>query len=337
MKLDHGAWAPGPSADTAAQAAARAIAPAIAPAAGRATADSGPVSAAGVRTERRAATRPDLADLLETDERELVREALPLVAREVREAISRLPAHVSRDELTSAGMLALVQAVRGFDPARGVPFPAFARRRIRGAILDELRDMDWASRSVRRRERELDDARARIASVNGRAATSSEIADATGMTTAELARHEGDLARAAVGSLSDLATETIGGLPDVRPVEPEAVLLHRERMAYVRDAVAGLPERLRAVVDGYFLADRPMAELAEELGVSESRISQMRAEALVLMRAALDIALGSGTRSAIGNGVAARRRADYVERVCGARGVAARLAYVADTELSRSA
>lgn len=274
-------------------------------------------------------------------EAELVRDHLPLVAHEVRDVLGRVPAHVSRDELSSAGMLALVQAARGFDPTRGVPFAAFARRRIRGAVLDELREMDWASRSVRRRAREIDQVRERLAGAAGRAPSATEVAAASGLTTAELARHDSDLARASVGSLHDVPDDALGGLPGTRPVEPDAVLLHRERTAYLHDAVAALPERLRVVVENYFIGDRPMAQIAAELGVTESRVSQMRAEALVLMRSALNVAFGTGApvRPAAGSrpGVAARRRAEYVEKVCAASRPAERLTYVAATELSRSA
>jgi DNA-directed RNA polymerase specialized sigma subunit len=88
-----------------------------------------------------------LGDL--TDSNELVRTHLPLVGHLVREMLVRLPAHVRRDELVSAGTLALVMSARAYDPERGVPFARFAAIRIRGALIDELRSMDWASRGVR--------------------------------------------------------------------------------------------------------------------------------------------------------------------------------------------
>src|SRR5436190_6421656 len=87
---------------------------------------------------------------------ELVRSHLPLVGHLVRELLSRVPAHVSRDDLASAGMAALAAAAKGFDPSRGIPFSAFATTRIRGGLLDELRGLDWASRSVRSRARRIE-------------------------------------------------------------------------------------------------------------------------------------------------------------------------------------
>lgn len=299
----------------------------------------------------------------------MVLENLPLVAHAVRATALRVPAHVSRDDLTSAGMLALVQAARGFDPSRGVPFAPFAARRIAGALLDELRGMDWASRSVRRRAREVDGVRNRLAVVLGQTPSTEQVAAASGLSPAELAAHAGDVARASVSCLHALSGEAVDELPGRRPVEPDAVLLHREQLAYLADAVRVLPQRLRVVVDGWFFHDRPMASIATELGVTESRVSQMRAEALVLLRAALDVVLYSddsgdsvdtadsadsadsavarrsvqSTRPAAQEvprpvrGVGRRRRADYVARVCAVRTVAQRLDYVGDTELSLSA
>jgi len=282
----------------------------------------------------------------------LVRDHLPLVGHVVREALSRVPTHVQRDDLVSAGMLALVQASRSFDAARGVPFVAFAGRRIRGAILDELREMDWASRSVRRRDRELDEVRNRLSVVLGHVPSPDELAAATGLTRDQLADHVRDVARASLTSLHAIAGDTLDGLPGPRPVEPDVVLLHRERLAYLRDAVSTLPERLRCVVEGYFFDEVPMAALALTLGVTESRISQLRAEALVLLRHVLHTVLDvdatavpaatarvpaapTGVRGpAAPGGVVHRRRAEYVARVSVLRTVAERLAYVHDTELS---
>src|SRR6476659_9976245 len=101
------------------------------------------------------ASGPSMAD-------ELVTSNLPLVGHVVRDTMMRVPGHVDRDDLTSAGLVALVKAGRSFDPERGVPFARYAATRIRGAVLDELRAVDWAPRSVRRRARDLDQARARL-------------------------------------------------------------------------------------------------------------------------------------------------------------------------------
>ncbi len=218
-------------------------------------------------------------------EDELIRQHLALVGYAVSDLCRRLPAHVRRDDLESAGMAALAMAVRSFEEERGVPFARYAARRIQGALLDELRGHDWASRSVRRRTREHDDVAESLARRLGRPATTEELAAGMGVTVAELDAHRNDVHRSVV--LSFQAVVDVTGVDNVLPsVEPTPVevLLDRERDAYLHDAVATLPERLRTVVRGVFFDERPMAEIAAELEVTESRVSQMRGEALALLR-----------------------------------------------------
>jgi RNA polymerase sigma factor for flagellar operon FliA len=258
----------------------------------------------------------------------LIEDNVALVGHIVRETVAKVPAHVDRDDLTSAGLAALVQAAHSFDAARGVPFSRYAATRVRGAIVDELRSIDWASRSVRRRARDLDATRTELASALGRPATPPEVARAAGLTVEEVTANDDDVARAQVLSL-DLAEEAGAGESLASAIPgPEAVTEHRERLTYLTEAVAELPERMRAVVEQYFLAERPMAEIAETLGVSESRISQIRAEALVLLRDALNRELEPElfTAPERPEGCAARRREAYFAAVAsrhaaGLRGV----------------
>ncbi|MCM0621995.1 sigma-70 family RNA polymerase sigma factor [Nocardioides bruguierae] len=241
---------------------------------------------------------------------------MALVSHIVRETMGRVPAHVSRDDLTSAGLTALMKAAQAFEADRGVPFTRYAASRIRGAILDELRGIDWASRSVRRRGRDLEAARSSLAAELGRAPEVHEVAARAGMTVAEVENNDGDVARANVLSLqgSEVSFEEV--LVSSTP-EPSEVLEHRERLEYMVDAIAELPERMRVVVQEYFLAERPMAEIAETLGVTESRISQIRAEALVLLRDAMNSALDPDLVAAHPRpqGCAAQRRSAYFAAV----------------------
>jgi RNA polymerase sigma factor FliA len=262
----------------------------------------------------------------------LVTSHMALVGHLVRESLSRLPGHVSRDDLTSAGLAALVQAARSYDEERGVPFTRYAATRIRGAIIDELRGVDWASRSVRRRARELDETRARLASELGRPATDHELASATGMSVEEIANNAEDVSRASVMSLQGFGETPIDEVLPTRAPSPEERVEHNERVGYLVDAVALLPDRLRVVIEGYFFAERPMAEIAEELGVSESRISQMRAEALVLLKDAMNSALDPElvTPHKRPDGCAARRRDAYFASVASRRTAAARLSSVSN-------
>lgn len=252
-----------------------------------------------------------------TDRDEMVVQHMGLVGHIVRETMSRVPSHVNRDDLHSAGLAALVKAGRSYEAERGVPFVRYAASRIRGAILDELRSIDWASRSVRRRSRDLEQTRNELASRLGRSPDNAEVAAELGLSLAEVESNDEDVARANVLSLQG-STETSFAevLPSTEP-SPEELVEHQERLAYLVDAIQELPERLQAVVQGYFLEERPMAEIAAELGVSESRISQMRAEALVLIRDAMNSALDPELVPAHPRpgGCAAQRRDAYFRAV----------------------
>ena len=247
----------------------------------------------------------------------MIVEHMPLVGHVVRETMARVPSHVDRDDLTSAGLTALVMAASAFDAGRGVPFGRYAATRVRGAVVDELRSIDWASRSVRRRARELDATRARLASVLGRVATPVEVAQAAGVTVGEVAANDDDVARAQVLSLHASPDDGFGERLVSGSPGPLAVVEQRERLTYLVEAVAELPERLRVVVEQYFLAERPMAEIAAMLGVTESRISQLRAEALVLLRDALNHELDPELVGPVDRpgGCAARRRETYFAAV----------------------
>jgi RNA polymerase sigma factor for flagellar operon FliA len=245
----------------------------------------------------------------------LAAEHVALVAHLVRELSARIPATVDRDDLRSAGLVALVAAARGFDASLGVPFTAYATTRIRGALVDELRSVDWASRSVRRRSREIEATRQRLATAMGQFPDDAAVARSLGLTAQEVSRTDADVARASVLSLHGTGEELAEVIPATMPA-PEAVVEGAERLEYLADAIAELPERLQVVVRGYFLEELPMADIAAELGVTESRVSQLRAQALVLLREALGRALEP--EMLLGpepEGVAARRRRTYADTV----------------------
>ena len=227
-------------------------------------------------------TRSTASDIAEE---KMVREHLPLVGYLVTDMSRRLPRHVSRDDLTSAGMAALALAARGFEPERGVPFDRYASTRIRGALLDELRSVDWASRSVRAKARQQEQAADLLAVRLRRTPTREELATELGVSASDIEANQHDVHRAVVLSFQAMLDVDAGEslLPTTEP-SPDMVLLQREKEAYLLDAVASLPERLRGVVVAVFFEERSMHDIAAELGVTESRISQMRTEALALMR-----------------------------------------------------
>jgi RNA polymerase sigma factor for flagellar operon FliA len=265
----------------------------------------------------------------------LIRDNMPLVGHMVREMLFKVPPHVHRDDLASAGYAALVTAARSFDPARGIPFGRFAASRVRGALLDELRGMDWASRSVRARARRADTARQELTAKLGRTPTVTELSELLGVGVGELATVEDDVQRAAVLSLQGFSSGTAEDLVTESSMNPEELLVHRERIGYLHDAVAVLPERLRFVVEASFLQERPLSEVAAELDVTESRVSQLRTEALALLRDGLSTHMDQhDTAAAKNDGVVARRRAAYAAQIAARSTMASRLA-VTDIEGAR--
>jgi RNA polymerase sigma factor for flagellar operon FliA len=247
-------------------------------------------------------------------EDDLVREHLPLVRRAVAELSARMPRHAPRDDLLSAGMVGLAQAARNFDESLGVPFHRYAATRIKGSLLDELRAHDWASRPVRAKARHMELASERLMAKLGRTPSSVELAEAMGVEPSTVHGLTSDLHRATVLNYDSMLSS--GDSDAVLLVDddtPELELLERERNAYLVDAIRSLPERLQVVVRGYFFEDRSMQDIGAELGVSESRVSQLRAEALDLLKDGINSQLDPSSVPGSSNptGRVARRKAAY--------------------------
>lgn len=227
-----------------------------------------------------------------TEVARLIEDALPLVKHVMYQVSVRFPRHVDRDELVQAGVLGLVQAAHRYDGTKGVAFNHFAAQRIRGAILDAVRSTDWAPRSVRRAGRTIEAASETLANDLGRTPTTLELAAELGMAPATLAEMQHQLSRTVVLGLEMVVSEVEGDddevllkgtLPDPGH-GPDDELVDRELHAYLRDAVDVLPERHRLVIRGYFFEGRTSEELAAEIGVTVSRISQLRTEAFGMIR-----------------------------------------------------
>jgi RNA polymerase sigma factor for flagellar operon FliA len=212
----------------------------------------------------------------------LVVENLPLVGYLVSDLCARAT-HLSREDMASAGALGLVLAAESFDPTIGVPFGAYARRRITGALMDELRSLDWAGRGTRKRIKALQAMTETLAASLGRAPTEAELAAALGMTLDHVRAAFADAART-VGPL-DAAADSLAA----DTTAPEEAALARERAGYVGAAVAALPERLRHIVTEIYLEGKAVKDVAAGLGLTSSAVSQQRSEALRLLREGLDL------------------------------------------------
>jgi RNA polymerase sigma factor for flagellar operon FliA len=259
-----------------------------------------------------------------------IEDNLPLVKHVVFQVAVHFPRHVDREELARAGALGLVEAARRYDEGRGVPFERFAAQRIRGAILDAVRAADWAPRSVRLLARRLESAEQRLATELGRVPSLSEMADEMKVSVDELCRLQDRLFRSVVLALehettddSDEELTLVDVLTDRGAVEPSEELEARELHAYLRDAVKLLPERQRLVITGYFLEGKTSLDLARFLGVTESRISQLRSEALRNLRLGIEAQYGVVDSTELDepvSGRSAKRQAQYAEAIGSASG-----------------
>ncbi|MEM7342007.1 MAG: FliA/WhiG family RNA polymerase sigma factor [Actinomycetota bacterium] len=241
---------------------------------------------------------------------------LQLVKHVVFQVAVHFPRHVDREELARAGALGLVEAARRYDDSRGVPFERFAAQRIRGAILDSVRAADWAPRSVRLLARRLEATEQQLATQLGRVPTAEEMAETLDMSKEELTKLQDRLFRSVVLALdhetsddTDEELTLVDILRDRSAIEPSEELETRELHTYLRDAVDLLPERQRFVIVGYFLEGKTSQDLARFLGVTESRISQLRSEALRNLKLGIEAQYGDAEGEAPVGRVAKRQHA----------------------------
>jgi RNA polymerase sigma factor for flagellar operon FliA len=250
----------------------------------------------------------------------LVTEHLPLAAFAVNAVAARisLPGHVSREDLVSCAHVALVEVAKRFDPSAGASFATYALARLQGAVLDELRSGDWASRSVRAAARRTDAAADALTVSLGRPPTREELAASLGVGQTDLDALRVDVHRAVMVSI-DAETGADGtslDLPDTGD-SPERALMRGERARYLHEAIRALPDRLDEVIERNFFGDESLTDIAEDLGVTLSRVSQMRARALTLLHAAMS-ETWEGTSVPADGGVRARnQQRSYLERLTG--------------------
>ncbi|MDK3257418.1 sigma-70 family RNA polymerase sigma factor [Blastococcus capsensis] len=250
----------------------------------------------------------------------LVTEHLPLAAFAVNAVASRisLPSHVSREDLLSCAHVALVEVARRFDPTAGASFATYALARLQGAVLDELRSGDWASRSVRAAARRTDAAADALTISLGRPPTREELATSLGIARSELDHLQVDVHRAVMVSIDAEAGPdgTSLDLPDTGE-SPERAMLRGERARHLHEAIRALPDRMDEVIERNFFGDESLTDIAEDLGVTLSRVSQMRARALTLLHAAMG-ETWEGTSVPVTGGVRARnQQRSYLERLTG--------------------
>jgi len=202
---------------------------------------------------------------------------------------------VATNPFIADGNVGLMKAVERFDPSRGIRFETYAVVRIRGAVVDTLRRLDWAPRSLRRTESSMREAYATLEARHGRPATDEEAAAELGMTAAEHQTALADIAQTAVYSLEEyLRIDDQGdssfasdGIVDQAP-GPAALAMQEEQKRTLADAIDHLPERERLVVSLYYFEDLTLREIGEVLGVSEARVSQIHTKAVLRLGGRLE-------------------------------------------------
>jgi RNA polymerase sigma factor FliA len=205
-----------------------------------------------------------------------------------------LPSHVDEQDLVSYGLLGLISAIERFDPDREIKFETYAIVRIKGAIIDELRSLDWVPRSVRSRAREIERAIAELERTLMRAPTDDEIAAKVGISGQELEDSLTEISRTSIAALDEIwapaggdQISLIDTIEDQSGPNPEVSLEQTELKEALGEAISRLPEREKLVVTLYYYEELTLREIGEVLGVTESRVSQLHTKAVLRLKARL--------------------------------------------------
>lgn len=226
------------------------------------------------------------------DRDRLLLKHLPTVRYLARRIHERLPQHVELDDLISAGIVGLIDAFSKFDYTKQVQFKSYAQFRIRGAILDSLRTLDWSPRELRRKGRAVEEAIRSVTHKLGRVPSEQEIAREMNLGLVEYQQLLGELKGLEIGSLNVERTEDSGDdelayLPGSADEDPLFRCLHGEMKQRLIDAIEELPEKERMVLTLYYYEELTMKEIGLTLGVVESRVSQIHSSAVVRLRVSM--------------------------------------------------
>ena len=247
-------------------------------------------------------TKPDARPTqLDPSERQrLLNENLPEVRYIARRIHDRLPSHVPFEDLVHAGILGLIDAVDKFDPQKNVQLKSYARFRIRGAILDSLRQMDWSPRNLRRQARRIEEANRQLSAELGHSPSETELSGHLGIGLPEFQQLLGDLRGLDLGSLQAQSEDT-GGEEATSAVanrleeDPFQLTLRAEMRKLLTQAIEELDSKERQVLGLYYLEELTMKEVGVLLDIGESRVSQIHTAALIRLRSRLHGRLGSSS------------------------------------------
>lgn len=259
---------------------------------------SGVVEAPGRGARQSVATEQVRESRVDRDT--MIIENLPLIKFVVNRIAARLPSHVDREDLVQAGIMGLIDAVEKFEPSRGIKFKTYAELRVRGSVLDSLREVDWVPRNLRRRSREVQQAYVEIEQTHGRPATDQEVADRIGMGFAEFQKLLDQLNGINLGSINRPSGTGTDG-EDLESIQytleageessPAAIVERGEMKRVLASAIDMLPPNEKLVVSLYYFDELTMKEIALVLSVNESRISQLHTKAMLRLRGRLQTKL----------------------------------------------
>jgi len=238
--------------------------------------------------------------MLTGEQERILLEHLPIVRFLARRIHERLPQHVDIEDLVSAGVVGLMDAFSKFDSTKNVQFRSYAQFRIRGAILDSLRTLDWSPRELRRKGRAVEEAIRALTARLGHAPNEAEVAEEMALGLDDYQQLLGDLKGLEIGTLhmernEDSGEEELAYVPGRPEEDPLFRCLRGELEERLADAIAHLPDRERLVMSLYYYEEMTMREIGLALGVVESRVSQVHASAVVHLRSALRDLAESGT------------------------------------------
>jgi RNA polymerase sigma factor for flagellar operon FliA len=230
--------------------------------------------------------------MTESERNVLINETLPLIKHIAHRVATRLPANVEISDLINAGVLGLLDAIEKFEPERNVKFKTYAEVRIRGAILDSLRNLDWAPRSLRKKSKDLEKVYAELTQKLGRPATDEEVSEAMGENIENFHALLDQLHGLTIGSFENLSDgddseNYVNYYPDDGSNDPYTKFETNELTALLSEAIEDLPEKERLVLSLYYYEEFTMKEIGALLGVNESRVSQLHTKATLRLRSKL--------------------------------------------------
>lgn len=228
------------------------------------------------------------------DREKLVKENVHLVKIIAYQVAMNLPPHIDVNDLISAGTVGLLEAIDRFDESKGVQFNTYASIRIRGAIMDELRSMDWMTRSMRDKSNRLEKAYEAIEKRNGRPAETDEVARYLDITTEELYGVLGEVCALSVMNLEDMGVhnhddtmDILECIKDPEGKDPMVAAKFNELKRKVAEVIETLPEKERLIVSLYYYDELTLKEIGKVLDITESRVCQLHSQTMLRLKARL--------------------------------------------------